>query len=44
MKPIDYFGNEIKVGDLVLDPAAGSYSVLKAAKACQRNFLGFDIG
>lgn len=30
-------------GDVVLDPAAGSYSVLKAAKMAGRQFLGCDI-
>ena len=30
-------------GDVVLDPAAGSYSALSAARAAGRNFLGCDI-
>lgn len=30
-------------GDYVLDPAAGSYSVLEACKLTNRNFLGCDI-
>ena len=30
-------------GDLVLDPAAGGYSVLEACKLSGRNFLGCDI-
>ena len=30
-------------GDVVLDPAAGTYSVMDAAKAAGRNFLGCDI-
>ncbi len=30
-------------GDVVLDPAAGSFSVLQAARACGRNFIGGDI-
>ena len=30
-------------GDLVLDPTAGGYSVLKAAQATGRHFLGCDI-
>lgn len=30
-------------GDIVLDPASGSYSVLAAALRCGRNFLGCDI-
>ncbi len=30
-------------GDLVLDPAAGSYSVLAAARQAERQFLGCDI-
>ncbi len=29
--------------DIVLDPAAGSFSVMKAALLCGRNFLGSDI-
>ena len=31
-------------GDVVLDPAAGSYSVLKAAQQAGRQFLGCDLG
>lgn len=30
-------------GDLVLDPAAGSFSVLEACKASNRTFLGCDL-
>ena len=30
-------------GDLVLDPAAGGFSVLTACKNCNREFLGCDI-
>ena len=30
-------------GDIVLDPAAGSYSVLAAAQRMGRRFLGCDI-
>ena len=30
-------------GDYVIDPAAGSYSVLKAAQNRERNFLGCDL-
>ena len=30
-------------GDVVVDPAAGSYSVLDACRAAGRNFLGCDI-
>ncbi len=30
-------------GDVVVDPAAGGYSVLKAAIETERNFLGCDI-
>lgn len=29
--------------DLVIDPAAGDFTVLDAALACQRNFLGCDL-
>lgn len=29
--------------DIVLDPAAGGFSVLEACKLCNRNFLGGDI-
>lgn len=32
-----------KPGAIVLDAAAGSYSVMTAAHACGRNFLGCDI-
>ncbi len=31
------------VGDIVVDPAAGGYSVLKAALAVDRHFLGCDL-
>lgn len=31
------------VGDTVIDPAAGSYSVLQACKPIGRNFLGCDV-
>jgi len=31
------------VGDIIVDPAAGGYSVLKAAKETGRHFLGCDI-
>lgn len=30
-------------GDMVLDPAAGTYSVLAAARQCDRHFLGCDL-
>lgn len=30
-------------GDVVIDPAAGGYSVFEACKACGRNFLGCDL-
>jgi site-specific DNA-methyltransferase (adenine-specific) len=30
-------------GDTVLDPAAGSFSVLKACRLSERNFIGCDI-
>lgn len=32
-----------KEGDLVVDPAAGSYSVLSACQRSKRNFLGCDL-
>lgn len=32
-----------KEGNVVLDPAAGGYSVLEACKASGRNFMGCDI-
>lgn len=31
------------VGDIVVDPAAGGFSVLKASKKTERHFLGCDI-
>ena len=31
------------IGDYVLDPAAGGYSVFEACKLCGRNFIGGDI-
>jgi site-specific DNA-methyltransferase (adenine-specific) len=30
-------------GDVVVDPCAGSYSVMRAAHACGRKFLGTDV-
>jgi site-specific DNA-methyltransferase (adenine-specific) len=30
-------------GDIVVDPAAGGYSVLKAARNTERRFLGCDL-
>ena len=30
-------------GDIVIDPAAGTYSVMRACLSCNRNFLGCDI-
>lgn len=33
-----------KKGDLVVDPCAGSFSVLEACHALGRNFMGCDIG
>ena len=32
-----------KDGELVLDPAAGGYSVFEACKAVNRDFIGGDI-
>jgi site-specific DNA-methyltransferase (adenine-specific) len=31
------------MGDIVIDPAAGSYSVLEACRRTNRQFLGCDI-
>ena len=46
-KPIDLQGELIEAvssqGDLVVDPAAGSFSVLEACRIRGRNFLGCDI-
>ena len=46
-KPIDLQAELIaattKIGDLVVDPAAGSFSVLEACKIRGRNFLGCDL-
>ncbi len=46
-KPVDLQG-ELMVavsheGDWVIDPAAGSFSVLEAARNRHRNFLGCDL-
>ena len=30
-------------GDFVIDPAAGAFTVLEAARQCGRTFLGCDI-
>ena len=46
-KPVDLQGELIAAvsndGDIVIDPAAGSFSVLEACKLRRRNFLGCDI-
>ncbi len=46
-KPVDLQGELIAAvsheGDFVIDPAAGSFSVLQAAKKQRRNFLGCDL-
>lgn len=46
-KPIDLQGNLITAvtnpGDIVIDPAAGSFSVMEACMANDRKFLGCDI-
>ena len=46
-KPSDLQGKLLAAvshkGDFVIDPAAGSFSVLEAARAQERNFLGCDL-
>ena len=46
-KPIDLQGALLSAvsndGDIVIDPASGSFSVLEACKSRGRNFLGCDI-
>ena len=46
-KPVDLQGQLIAAvsheGDFVIDPAAGSFSVLQAAQNQRRNFLGCDL-
>lgn len=46
-KPVDLQGDLIMAvsneGDYVIDPAAGSFSVLQAAQNRHRNFLGCDL-
>lgn len=46
-KPVQLQGDLIEAvsneGDIVIDPAAGSFSVLQAAKSRHRNFLGCDL-
>lgn len=46
-KPVDLQGELIAAvsdqGDFVIDPAAGSFSVLRAAQKQGRNFLGCDL-
>ena len=46
-KPIDLQGELITAvsneGDVVIDPAAGSFSVMEACRQKDRNFLGCDI-
>lgn len=47
-KPINLQGELIEAvtdpGDIVVDPSAGSFSVLEACKIRGRNFLGCDLG
>ena len=31
------------MGDIVVDPSAGGFSVMKSAQYMERNFLGCDI-
>ncbi len=46
-KPLDLQGELIAAvsneGDIVIDPAAGGFTVLEAAKLQRRNFLGCDL-
>ena len=46
-KPVGLQGRLIEAvshaGDIVIDPAAGSFSVMEACKSYERNFLGCDI-
>ena len=46
-KPVDLQGELMAAvsheGDFVIDPAAGSFSVLQAARSRQRSFLGCDL-
>ncbi|MCY4315119.1 MAG: DNA methyltransferase [Roseovarius sp.] len=46
-KPVDLQSELISAvsneGDVIVDPAAGSFSVMEAAKNSRRNFLGCDI-
>ena len=46
-KPLDLQGELIEAvtsrNDLVVDPAAGSFSVLDACRIRGRNFLGCDV-
>ena len=46
-KPVELQGRLIAAvtheGDIVIDPAAGSFSVMEAAQAQKRNFLGCDL-
>lgn len=46
-KPVDLQGELIEAvsnpGDIVIDPAAGSFSVLETCKSRGRNFLGCDL-
>ncbi len=46
-KPVELQGNLMAAvsheGDFVIDPAAGSFSVLRAAQARRRTFLGCDL-
>lgn len=47
IKPVDLQGKLMAAvsheGDFVIDPAAGSFSVLQAAINCRRTFLGCDL-
>ena len=46
-KPVDLQGELLSAvsneGDVVIDPAAGSFSVMEACFVCNRTFLGCDI-
>ena len=47
IKPIELIkrliGAVTRPGDLIIDPAAGSFAVMHAAHALSRNFVGCDL-
>ena len=44
VETIDVNGDgRLDIEDIIVDPAAGGFSVLEACQLCNRNFLGGDL-